>query len=174
MEGGGINSPAPPPWTIYPCFWSWAKGGVGKIFHPEKFKTALYQPKRAIYTLTVWKSHVLKMWNIFWTFPKRNVFTRDMRDFSVADQGKMDQTKCRKCPNSEWSFQFWVFNPGWQKNHSKQKATTNLKLGELNLRFSHREVLGRVSWMGRSLCQAQSQASLVRWSKTQNLNILLS
>ena len=42
-------------------------------------------------------------------FSKRNVFTRDMRDFSVADQGKMDQTKCRKCPNSEWSFEFWVF-----------------------------------------------------------------
>ena len=40
----------------------------------------------------------------------RNVFTRDMRDFSVADQGKMADKKYRKCPNSEfnleWSFQF--------------------------------------------------------------------
>ena len=38
----------------------------------------------------------------FLDLSNRNVFTRNMRDFSVADQGKMAaDNKCRKCPNSE-------------------------------------------------------------------------
>lgn len=125
MEGGGVNSPAPPPWTTYPCFWPWAKGpkgGVGKIFHPEKNQNCFVPPYLSNSHLNHMKITCLKNVKYFFDFLKRNVFTRDMRDFNVADQGKMYQTKCRKCPNSEWSFQFWLFNPGWQKKSFQTKG----------------------------------------------------